>query len=186
MIKVSKRQISCVKVRSRRGGGLIEGVIGLMMIVVGSLCAMVFLTDVGMSLYYKQKLGFAASQTALYAACLKPGNDDKITDFAHTLLSKLGNGTSHCNVKHEIIRENGKVLSQVTIDDELPLMASQFQFLPFKTRLQDNAIAIRFFDTWREQNPQFADLMGGVGSVGSGNSNAQTPAASPAASPWGS
>src|SRR6185369_3630926 len=106
--------------RSQRGSGLAEGVIGLCMVITGTAIATVLLTDVGMSLYYKQKLGFVANQTAVFAVCLPPGNDDKITDFAKTLLTKLSKNKAECKVKHEIIKMDNKTVSQVTIEADLP------------------------------------------------------------------
>ncbi len=61
-----------LKVRSRRfnqrGSGIVEGVGGLVLIIGATVLLAQMLLNVGFLLYYKQKVGYAATQAADYAA----------------------------------------------------------------------------------------------------------------------
>jgi len=148
----------------RRGAALVEGVVALAMIIMGTVGAVLLLVNVGMSMYYKQKLGFIASEAAMYGAVLA-GNDDievRGAEIARALLKAMGFNPARCDVKVAEIEVDGKPGIQVTIITDLK-MFGKGDILPISMNIQDSAVAIRgtMPDTliWFRRNPQVSGYL---------------------------
>lgn len=69
ILRVGKlKQRSACRRRRAHGAALVEGVISLVMITIGTVAAVTLLVNAGMTTYYKEKIGFVANQCATYAA----------------------------------------------------------------------------------------------------------------------
>lgn len=62
--------------RDQSGASLVETVVGLLIIVIGTVFGALLLLNVGRVTYYKQKISFVAQQLAYYAAILPAPQDD--------------------------------------------------------------------------------------------------------------
>ncbi|MBS2001346.1 MAG: hypothetical protein JST44_07550 [Cyanobacteria bacterium SZAS LIN-5] len=62
--------------RHQSGASLVETVVGLLIIVIGTVFGALLLLNVGRVTYYKQKISFVAQQLAYYAAILPAPQDD--------------------------------------------------------------------------------------------------------------
>ncbi|MBI4533545.1 MAG: hypothetical protein HY711_06320 [Candidatus Melainabacteria bacterium] len=130
--------------RSLAGQALAEGVVALLLVVAGVVGGVILLVNVGMSTYYKEKLGFVANQVATYAATLSASNDitAKSTDLAKDLMTKMGL-PSDATVTTETTTAGGKSAVSVTIQTgSLPLFGKG-DILPLKISLRDTAVAIK-------------------------------------------
>ncbi|MBY0358360.1 MAG: hypothetical protein K2W82_10200 [Candidatus Obscuribacterales bacterium] len=58
--------MSMVKIRNCRGQGIIEGTVGLIMVITGIVMGVVLLLCTGFAVNYKQKLGFVAQEVSAY------------------------------------------------------------------------------------------------------------------------
>ena len=87
--------------RSPKGAALVEGVVSLVMIIIGTMAAVTLLVNAGMTTYYKEKIGFVANQCATYAASLSPGDDleGKTSLLAKKLVGAMGMPNSSVQLK---------------------------------------------------------------------------------------
>ncbi len=60
--------------RSKTGAGIVEGVVGLWLLVFVAIALLGMIANVGAATYYKQKIGFVANQAAQYAASVRCWN----------------------------------------------------------------------------------------------------------------
>ncbi|MBS1954504.1 MAG: hypothetical protein JST89_09965 [Cyanobacteria bacterium SZAS-4] len=82
------------KIRNARGSGIVQGVVCLMMIVIGVVLGVLLLVNTGMAAYQKEKLCFIANQSAGYATSFLPSEQGtappKVINFARQLMSNMG------------------------------------------------------------------------------------------------
>ncbi|CAN5739564.1 hypothetical protein BH10CYA1_BH10CYA1_34670 [soil metagenome] len=82
------------KIRNARGAGLLQGVICLMVLVIGVVLGVLLLINAGIAAYQKEKLCFIANQSAAYATSFLPSESGtappKIINFARQLSSNMG------------------------------------------------------------------------------------------------
>lgn len=82
------------KIRNARGSGILQGIVCLMMIVIGVVLGVLLLINAGMAAYQKEKLCFVANQSAGYATSFLPSErttaPPKVINFARQLLSNMG------------------------------------------------------------------------------------------------
>jgi hypothetical protein len=62
------------KHRKNKGAALVEGVVSLAMVIGGVILGVLLLVNVGVSMYYKQKLGIVSNHAAQFAATQDPGD----------------------------------------------------------------------------------------------------------------
>lgn len=82
-----------IMIRSRRqqGAALIEGVIALSMIIGGTVLAVLLLTNIGVSIYYKQKLGVVSNYTAQFVAQRGPTvQPQEVASKAQEMATSMG------------------------------------------------------------------------------------------------
>jgi hypothetical protein len=82
------------KIRNARGSGILQGVVALMILVIGVVLGVLLLINAGMAAYQKEKLCFVANQSAAYATSFLPSEQatapPKVMNFARQLLSNMG------------------------------------------------------------------------------------------------
>lgn len=127
--------------RPASGQAIIEGVVALLLIVFGTVCAVLLLINVGFSVYYKDKLGFIANQCAQYAATQDESNrQTKTTDFAKALLNQFGYNSDTAECEVQAVQVAGEQAIQVNLENTFPLFQSAASFLPGSIRLDEKAV----------------------------------------------
>lgn len=89
--------------RNQRGASLVESVVGLLIVVVGTVLGALMLLNVGRVTYYKQKISFVAQQLAYYAAILPAPQDDPsvqplLQTMAQQMVDRMGLNASQVTV----------------------------------------------------------------------------------------
>jgi hypothetical protein len=100
-------KLRTIKNRKSTGSGIVEGAVGLWLVVLGAVGATLLLANVGMAAYYKTKVGFVADECARYAAnqarwnCGYPyyvsssKTQQEVTALANKMLSGMGLPTAN-------------------------------------------------------------------------------------------
>jgi hypothetical protein len=127
-----KRLNNC-SYRKAHGGVLVEGVVGISLITAFTVAAVILLFDVGMTMYYKQKIGFIANVAAnqacqgiSFAGSFNPAKSDAVlTNEARTLINRLlsQSGLSRSTIGNLSVRQD-LATQTVTVDltiNNLPL-----------------------------------------------------------------
>jgi hypothetical protein len=134
-----------VRQRDKHGAALVEGVISLVMITIGTVAAVTLMVNAGMSTYYKEKLGFVTNQCATYAASLSPADDmeGKTELMAKALLKTMGmpSQTVKVKVEGELVQDRPGLKVTISVSG-LGLFGSG-DLLPTSISLQDSAISLR-------------------------------------------
>ncbi len=135
-----------VKVRSRRGAVLLEGVAAIWLIVTVSVVSISLLINSGMSMFYKQKIAFVAMETAIYTAGLKMNVDKVATgeEFAKQMLNGMGMSVQNAKIeiKETMVMDAPAISAQISLS-KLPLLQGSGGMLPFSITLADKAVAIK-------------------------------------------
>ena len=122
-----------------RGAVLVEGVVALSLIIGGTVMAVLFLLNVGMGVYYKEKLALVSNQAALFAGSLNPADPDlnsKTKEQAQKIATAMGLPPT---VQVTSIDTSDPTLIAVTVSmSGLPLFGNG-QFLPQTISLSDTA-----------------------------------------------
>jgi hypothetical protein len=146
--------------RAQIGAALAEGVVALMLIIGATVGACLLLSNIGTSIYYKEKLSFVSNQCAQYARFL-PGTEDqevKTAELAKSLLKSMGIKASRCEVKVKDTIVEGIPGVSVTVSAFDLQVFGTGELLPATVSLQDTAVALKGTtpDTllWFTRNPQ--------------------------------
>ena len=82
------------KIRNARGAGILQGIVCLMILVIGIILGVLLLINTGIAAYQKEKLCFVANQSAAYATSFLPSEQatapPKVINFARQILSNMG------------------------------------------------------------------------------------------------
>jgi hypothetical protein len=129
----------------RTGAAMVEGVMGLWLVITGTVLALTIIVNTGMSTYYKEKLGFISNQCAAYAATLPPGEDiaSKVEPVARGLLSALGLANTGCKVKVEEKAIEDRTAVKITVAVNGLKLFGPGDVLPGTINLEDSAIVLR-------------------------------------------
>ena len=128
--------------RGARGAALVEGVVALCMIFFGSMIAVVFLVNSGMSTFYKEKLGFITNQIALQVGQNPQMDDMAVREMARDMLNQMGIPSTDLKVKRSLATIYGRPGVAVTIvAGNLPMFGNG-QVLPLTITLQDKSVAL--------------------------------------------
>ncbi len=141
-------------VRGNRGGAeLVEGVVGLWLIIFFMIASVVLLINVLAASFNKEKLGFVTDMAAVYGSNLPADTTNApqlIEDRVNVLLKEMSLKTTTLNVtsKWNDHTASGKVgtrpVCSVTIDATVPtlLSASMPAFMPVNIKMTDTSIAL--------------------------------------------
>lgn len=127
--------------------GQTMGVADLLIIVPVTVLAILLLLNIGVSMYFKSKLGFIASQAATFAAAqvsASPSVDPtpKTKALVIALLKAMGLPFGTTSVGVTPFTAAGQKAVSVQIVDDFPLFGSATKVFPVKIKLQDNASAV--------------------------------------------
>lgn len=132
--------------RKAKGSAIVQGVLGLWLLIVGAVLGAVLLVNVGGATYFTQKLGFIADQAAAYATT-QPTNSRQqaVTDLVSQLVSSMGFSTNNLGVTVTDTTVNGKPAVQVTVQASMPAMfGAQFaNIIPSQIALPYTATAVK-------------------------------------------
>ncbi|CAN5187811.1 hypothetical protein BH11CYA1_BH11CYA1_29730 [soil metagenome] len=151
--------------RASRGAALVEGVVSLVMIIIGTMAAVTLLVNAGMTTYYKEKIGFIANQCATYAASLSPGDDleGKTSILAKKLVAAMGMPTNAVKLKVVEMPIEDRVGLKVTLDIGGLGMFGTGDIMPKVVSMQDTAVSLRNGSPsgylWMNNNPKFSGYL---------------------------
>ncbi|MFN8555001.1 MAG: hypothetical protein U0103_26320 [Candidatus Obscuribacterales bacterium] len=139
--------------RNRGAAELVEGVVGLWLIIGFTIVAVVLLINILAASYNKEKLGFVTDMAAVYGSNLPPDTTNApqlIEDRVRLLLNQMSVKTTTLNVtsKWNDHSAAGKIGTRpacsVTIDATVPtlLSASLPAFMPVNIKMSDTSIAL--------------------------------------------
>jgi hypothetical protein len=94
------------KIRSARGSGIMQGIVCLMILIIGTVLGVLLLINAGTAAYQKEKLCFVANQSAAYATSFLPSERaaaaPKVQNFSRQLLSNMGINTADVTVNFDV------------------------------------------------------------------------------------
>lgn len=157
--------------RNQSGASLVEAVVGLLIIVVGTVFGALLLLNVGRVTYYKQKIGFVVQQLAYYAAILPAPQDDPsvqplLQTMAQQMIDRMGLNASSVTVSAGApstpIDPQAGVGVKIDLTVAFPtLLSAGFNStIPLTVTLSDSAVAAQ--SAWFRQygvlhNPPLVD-----------------------------
>ncbi len=156
--------------RSQRGASLVEAVVGLLIVVVGTVMGALLLLNVGRVTYYKQKISFVAQQLAYYAAILPAPQDDPsvqplLQTMAQQMIDRMGLNASSVTVNADAapipLDPQAGVGVKVDLTVAFPtLLSVGFNTIPLSVTLSDSAVTAQ--SAWFRQygvlnNPPLVD-----------------------------
>jgi hypothetical protein len=164
-LTASTERTADLKRRGAHGAALVEGVVSLVMITIGTVAAVTLLVNAGMSTYYKEKIGFVANQCATYAASLSPGDDleDKTSLLAKKLVAAMGMPNNAVTVKVAEMPIEDRVGLKVTLGVGGLGMFGSGDIMPKVLSMQDTAVSLRSGAPsgylWMNNNPKFSGYL---------------------------
>lgn len=134
--------------RNARGSGIIEGVTGLWLVVSGTVAAVLLMVNVGLSTIYKEKISFATSQCAQYAAskaswggAYKPGSTpEQVKEATIVMADKLLNNMGLPKAQKVTVVEDNDTIT-VTIEVSGLALMGHVHYLPSSLMMRDVASA---------------------------------------------
>jgi hypothetical protein len=129
--------------RRAQGQALLEGVIALAIIIFGTVIAGLFLVNAGLSLYFKEKLGFIANQAAQFAFQIEPPEDPtaRTQQFVRELVTQLALPASNVQVTATRGLTGGVNSTTVRINLGMRLFG-RGDVLPFSIPMNETSVAI--------------------------------------------
>ncbi len=133
------RQLKAAR-RLRSISGQMMGVADLMIVIPATILCVFFLTNTGLSVYYKGKLGVIADEAAVYASqrMNSPDVEKDTTDFLIDLFRKMGLPASNVHTKVERIMVSDAPAVKVGITADFDLL--QGSPLPYKIGLSETGL----------------------------------------------
>lgn len=142
---MNELRTAALVLRARRPNGqaLVEGVIALALIIAGTVGAVLLMTNVGLSLFFKEKLAFCGNQAAQVAFSMRgnPNVQAETTTFVRELLPKLGVRPDDLSVTVDSnVTVAGRQAVSVTIGNACSLLGGG-SIIPTKVTLSDTSTA---------------------------------------------
>jgi hypothetical protein len=127
--------------RTQTGSGLIEGVLGLMMVTGSTVFATLFILDSGTGIFLKNKISLVTSQAAQYAAANQSDSDleSETEAYVTSLMPVVGLTPSRLTVTVTATAVNGVQGEVVTVSNQFPLFGQGI--LPTSIQLSDTEFA---------------------------------------------
>lgn len=148
--------------RKQKGSSVVEGVIGLWLVVAAIVLGTLFLVNAGVSTYCKEKLGFIANQAADYAAVLPPdgARQGLVQNMVRELVSKMGFSTSGTQVSIQDLTLVSRPAVKVTVTTPFSTFLSAVggNIIPPLITMSDSAVALN--NGWYPAYAVVVDLQG--------------------------
>jgi hypothetical protein len=141
-----------IVLRSMHGGYMVEGAVGLMLVIIGFIFSALLLMNSGSASYNQEKLGFVANSAATYAATYTGSSrQTDVTNMVTDTMSKIGLDTSNTNVTITDVTLGRNPAVSVAITAKLPVfMGGAFNnIMPQQVQLSDTAIALKPINTMK-------------------------------------
>lgn len=122
--------------RTQTGSGIVEGVVGLGIVIGATVLAVLLIINVGTATHLKRRVGFMAEQAAQYAA--NEDDDSKRSEFVRELSTKMGLGQLTKSKFADL-----EVLEHPAVRATLTSRMSTFgdvAWLPASVRMSDSAV----------------------------------------------
>lgn len=130
------------RVRSCQGSGIVEGVVGLVIVMGGLILAILLMVNTGMAMYLKGKVAFLAQQTARHATGLQASQlQSESTAFAKELAARMGMDKDSTNIEVATCTVSGEEAIEVKISSSTGTFGG-VDFLPKTVAMNDSAVAV--------------------------------------------
>ncbi|CAN5274618.1 hypothetical protein BH10CYA1_BH10CYA1_58860 [soil metagenome] len=150
------------KRRNQQGSSVLEGVVGLWLVVAAIVLGTLLLVNAGVSTYCKEKLGFIANQAADYAAVLPPdgARQGLVQNMVRELVGKMGFSTAGTQVTIEDLTLVSRPGVKVTVTTPFSTFLSSVggNIIPPLITLSDSAVALS--NGWYPAYAVVVDLQG--------------------------
>lgn len=134
-------------IKRAKGSALVQSVVGLWLLIIGTLLGLLLLVNVGGATYGREKLGFVADQAAGYATTLPaPANRQQlVTNMVTQLLANMGFSTTNTTVTVSDTTVSGQPGVQVTVTTSVAtLLGGAFAgLLPGEISMPYTATAVK-------------------------------------------
>jgi len=134
------------RIRTRKGSAVVEGVVGLLLIVLGVVLGTLLMVNIAGVTYCKEKVGFIANQSANYAATLPPdpARHGLVLDSVKALLTSMGFQSARTIVTITDITIGSRPSVKVTITTPFTTFLSQnfSGVIPPQITVTDSAVAV--------------------------------------------
>jgi hypothetical protein len=129
--------------RSNRGSGLVEGVVGLHMVIGGTVLATLLILNSGTSILSKNKILLVTGQAAQYAAAHQSDADlqSETQAFVQSLMPVVGLTPNRLSVTVTATAVNGVQGQQVCVTNQFPLFGTAGGAFPTQIQLADTEFA---------------------------------------------
>jgi hypothetical protein len=163
---VRKMRSKSFSARSKKGSNMVEGAVGLMIIITGLIFAGLLLMNSGALIYNQEKIGFVTHSAATYAAALTNAGTRQSDVEAQVSNTMANIGLSGANTSVTIkdislgAGANAKPAVSVTVAARLPTMLSSSfgNLLPQEIQLTETSVALKPIN-----NVQYLVIMNVVG-----------------------
>lgn len=126
------------RARAAAGQGLVEGVVGLVILIIGVVLAVLLLVNAGVSAFYKSRIGFITQQAADFAS-QKQGDKDVLEAFTKSLLKESGlPEMNSLEVENITVADQDAVRVKLTVQG-LTLVGNG-EILPKQINIEDVAV----------------------------------------------
>jgi len=128
--------------RNKRGSGIVEGAVGLVLVMSSGICASLLVVNSGTGVVFKTKVSLVAAQAAQFAAAHQSDSSlqSETQAFVQTLMPNIGLAPKALAVSVTQTTVNGVEGELVTITNEFPVFGNA-SFLPRTFRLSDTEFA---------------------------------------------
>lgn len=138
---------SSLPLRSKQGSVMVEGAVGLLLVISGLIVAVLFLLNSGLAVYNQEKIGFVANSAASYAANLTNTSTRQADVDAEVkdTMANLGLDSSNTSTTISDVTLNSLPAVSVTITANLPtLMTANFgSIFPQQIQINNTAVALK-------------------------------------------
>ncbi|HEY9719128.1 MAG TPA: hypothetical protein V6C69_16760 [Trichormus sp.] len=124
--------------RNQKGQGIIEGTIGVCMVIAAGALTLVLILNSGNGIFFKEKLANVARMAASYAASHASESDvgSQTTTYVQQLMPQSGMNPSGLTVSVNEAEVLDQPTIQVTVSNNFPLFGTA-SYLPTQIRLAD-------------------------------------------------
>lgn len=129
--------------RNNKGSGIVEGAVGLVLIIFGAVCAVLFMVNSGIAMYQKSRLSYVAMQTATYASQMPRLDQAAVKLFAQDILRQMGIDSGDIGVVATDVTVKGQPAVKVELRNAFPLFNSRVDYLPKTVAISDAAICVK-------------------------------------------
>lgn len=128
--------------RNQRGSGIVEGAVGLVLVLGSGICSSLLVVNSGIGVLFQSKVSLVAAQAAQFAAAhqIDSNVESETEAFVQALMPNVGLAATSLDVSVTQTTVNGVEGELVTITNDFPVFGNA-SFLPKQIRLSDTEFA---------------------------------------------